>query len=176
YRKRGDTKPVLSSAEAKAVADALGPRRKITLKRVAKYGIRQTPRVSKRLADKLEQRARMMAINTYQRVEFQKGDVLFIPWGEWWDPNFIQRLKDWHKAGVRLAPIIHDVGPMVVPQFLGQSTDSLADYTRNIVPISAVTLAVSQNTKKDLTRWLQDQHLPVPRIDVFRLGEDFEFS
>lgn len=180
---RGQGIVYLKHGQEAAVAPAPSPApaapnapRKITLKRVAKYGIRQTARVSQRLSDKLEQRAKMFTMSSYKQVEFVKGDVLFIPWGEWWDPNFIQKLKDWNKAGTHLVPLIHDIGPMVVPQFSGHSTESLTDYTRNIVPISAMTLAVSQNTKKDLTTWLKEQKLPVPRIEVFRLGEDFEFS
>lgn len=180
YRKKGQAWPVeASSAAAKATsapAPAVTGKRPITVKRVVKYGLRKAGRVAPGLADKLEQRGKQMVLNSYQRVEFAQGDVLFIPWGEWWDQNFIQRLKDWRGRGVRLAPVIHDIGPMVAPQFSGHSSESLADYTRNIVPIAELTLVVSQNTKKDLTKWLAGQKLEAPRIEVFRLGEDFEFN
>jgi glycosyltransferase involved in cell wall biosynthesis len=179
YRKKGEPWPpaqqVKLSAQA-APATAAAGKRPVTLKRVVKYGLRKAGKVAPGLAGKLEQQGKQIVLNSYHTVDFREGDILFIPWGEWWDPNFIQRLKDWQKAGTRLAPVIHDIGPMVAPQFSGHSTDSLAEYTRNIVPIAELTIVVSKNTKKDLTAWLATQHLEAPRIEVFRLGEDFEFS
>ncbi len=175
YLHRSETRSLNGPAPTNTPAEA-PVKRPITIKRVLKYGIRQTGRVSTRLANKLEQRGKLITLNSYKRVEFVAGDLLYIPWGEWWDPNFIARLTDWHGQGVKLAPLIHDLGPIVQPQFSGHSTDSLTDYVRAIVPLAAVTLVVSRNTKADLTTWLKSQKLSVPRIEVFRLGEDFEFS
>jgi glycosyltransferase involved in cell wall biosynthesis len=169
------TASVSSPADSGGVPASAG-RRKITLKRIARYGLRQTGRVSKPFAERVERRARRAQMRRYKVIDFTQGDTLFIPWGEWWDNNFIAKLQQWQGQGARLAPIIHDIGPMVAPQFSGHSTESLGAYCRAIVPIADLTLAVSQNTKKDLTQWLKDQQLTPKRIEVFRLGEDFSFS
>ncbi|HSX35099.1 MAG TPA: glycosyltransferase family 1 protein [Candidatus Saccharimonadales bacterium] len=180
YRKKGEPWPPQAPLSARAAAApaavSADGKRPVTVKRIVKYGLRKAKRVAPGLAGKLEQQGKQLVLNSYHRVELGAGDTLFIPWGEWWDPNFIQLLKDWHANGMNLAPVIHDIGPMVAPQFSGHSTDSLADYTRNIVPIAELTLVVSNNTKKDLISWLAAQNLQAPRIEVFRLGEDFEFS
>jgi len=43
---------------------------------------------------------------------------------------------------------------MTVPQLSGHSTDSLTEYCKAIVPISALTIVVSEYTKKHLSEWL----------------------
>jgi glycosyltransferase involved in cell wall biosynthesis len=62
---------------------------------------------------------------------------------------------------------------MVTPQFAGHATESLATYNSRIMPIADLVLAVSESTKKDVTNWLKTKNLTIPRIEVFRLGEDF---
>lgn len=146
------------------------------LKKIAKTGLNQASKISPRLAHSIEWRANIARMKTYKRVLFQAEDVLFIPWGEWWDPHFITKLIALHGGKTKVVPLIHDVGPMVVPHLSGHSTDSLSDYCARVVPIADVVLVVSKNTKKDLTDWLKKQKLPVPPIRVFRLGDSIEIA
>lgn len=142
------------------------------IKKAFRIGVSQTARLSPRLSEQLERRTLMLKMRRYKRYAPQKSDRLFIPWGEWWDLNFLAKLKGLKTEGVHLVPVIHDIGPIVMPQLSGHSTKSLTDYCTQIVPISALVLTVSQNTKKDLTAWLREQKLPVPRMEVIRLGDD----
>jgi glycosyltransferase involved in cell wall biosynthesis len=165
YRKQG-------AGRTPAPASAAAAPRKITLKRIAKYGIRKTARISPRLSAKLEQRAKLLALSGYQKVDFKRGDQLVIPWGEWWDISFTERLERAHKEeGVRLVQIIHDVATTVWPQFYEPVGVSPTGYNARIIPIADLVVCVSENTKRELTGWLREKRLHVPRVEVFRLGD-----
>lgn len=157
----------------KATSVPASQRSRQLLKRVAKKGLSAARRVHPGLAQKAEARAKAVHMQSYKRVEFQKGDSFFIPWGEWWDQHFTARLVRAHNdEGVHLVQIIHDIATTVWPQFFEQVPVNPASYNAKIVPIADLVLCVSENTKKELTEWLKAQKLHVPRIEVFRLGDD----
>ena len=148
-------------------------------RRVVKAGIVRSRRFNPRLADALETRAKAAHIRQFKRIIFQENDTLFIPWGEWWDGNFITKLEAWHHDhGVRLVQILHDMSPIVVPQFSnsGNATQTYPVYCRRIFPLCSLILSVSENSKRDALQWLKDNKLAVPRIEVFRLGDDIKIS
>lgn len=105
----------------------------------------------------------------------QSNDKLFIPWGEWWDQNWLNTVKSYHAAGVKIYPVCHDILPMLVPQFSGNSS-SLSEFVKQIFPISSTVLTPSKSTKRDLAEWMKVHSLPVPNIQSFRLGEDFTIN
>lgn len=145
------------------------------LKRVAKASIRVGAKVSPKIADSLENRAKLALAASYKRADFKAGDIIFVPWGEWWDVRFINLLKRLHnEQNVKIVHILHDMTPIVVPQFSGHSTDSFPIYCREILPICDLVLANSQASKQDATAWLEKESLPVPPFGVFRLGDNFE--
>lgn len=115
---------------------------------------------------------------TYKQVSFKPGDSIFISWGEWWDENFLLCLENGVRENeLKIIPVIHDVLPFTLtPQFSGHSTDSLMNYCRRIVPISTLVLSVSRATQEDLRQWLIVNDITPPVMEVFRLGEDFEFA
>lgn len=130
-------------------------------------------------ADKLPAVVRMREnlhqanVLTFKRSTLEANDILFIGAGEWWDENFIGLVEEYQRRGVKVVQVSHDILPMVTPQFAGHATESLATYNSRIMPISSLVLAVSESTKKDVTNWLKARNLTVPKIEVFRLGEDF---
>lgn len=146
--------------------------------RVAKKGLVLSSRVSPRVSARVESRAKRLRMEGYQKIEFAKGDRLFIPWGEWWDPHFIAKLEQVHGNGAKLVQILHDMSPIVVPQFSnsGNATETYPLYCRRIFPIADLILSVSQNSKRDATNWLRANKLKVPRIEVFRLGDSIEIA
>lgn len=147
-----------------------------TLKRAAKKGLRVGAKFSPELAQKLEARAQAYNAQNYQQITFKKGDKFAILWGEWWDANFIALIKEAQKHGVKIVQFIQDMTPIVVPHLSGHSTESFTDYCLQILPITTYGLAISQSAKNDATQWLKEQKLRVPPIDVFRLGDDFQFT
>ena len=115
---------------------------------------------------------------TYKSVNLERGDTIFISWGEWWDNNFLTTLEDGIKEkGVKVVPIIHDVLPFTsTPHFSGHSTKSLQDFCVRVVSISSMVLCVSKATRDDLSAWYTKQGIAIPPMYVFRLGENFEFA
>ncbi len=165
------SRPAISRAAQKSTRKH-GGFKQVAIK-VAKRGIAQTARFDERIARKLGSRAQHIHMSGYKRAEFTNGDVLFIPWGEWWDENFTNYLSRSHEEkGVRLVQIIHDVGPTAYPQFFEQVAISPEVYNAKILPITDLVLANSKTTKLDLITWLQQKKLHSPKIEVFRLGDD----
>lgn len=142
--------------------------------KVAKKGISGMARISPQIANKLEARAKHLQVSGYLQADIKRGDCLFIPWGEWWEPTFTGRIVAYQKQGAKLVQIIHDVATTVWPQFFEQVSVNPASYNASVVPIADLVLAVSKNTKKELTEWLKQNKLHVPRIEVFRLGDNLQ--
>lgn len=109
-------------------------------------------------------------------VDIQAHDQLFIPWGEWWDESFTAYISRLQVQDVQVIQVIHDMATTLQPQFFESVKADPTDYNRAILPRCALVLAVSQNTKKELTMWLEQEKLPIPPIKVFREGDDFEVA
>ena len=103
-------------------------------------------------------------------------DAFFIAEGIWSDENYIQKIVDFSKNGTKIIQISYDMLPIVTPQYSGHSTDWLSNYARNVYPICSLVLSISQHTKMDIENWLKSQHLAIPKIEVFRLGDDFKLN
>lgn len=140
---------------------------------VRKLGFESSPMFERLKSDMARRDA-----ESFKKISFSTNDSVFIPWGEWWDQNFLTMLEQAVASkNVKIIPVIHDVLPFTqTPQFSGHSTDSLMEYCRRIVPISSLVLCVSKSTRDDLQGWFTRQHIKAPRMEVFRLGEDFEFA
>ncbi|MGD8373725.1 MAG: glycosyltransferase family 1 protein [Candidatus Woesebacteria bacterium] len=144
--------------------------------KVAKIALRHGAKINPELANRVENNLRQSHFADVKRVEFEKGDKLFIPWGEWWDSNFTAYLVGMHQKGVKLVQIIHDIGTTVCPQFYEQVKVSPTTYNSQIVPVCDLVLTVSKNTKKELIQWLKESDLNVPKIESFRLGDDLNVA
>ena len=101
------------------------------------------------------------------------GDVLLLCANWYGDLLFVDHVVELHGEGVLVAQIAYDLLPVVTPQYCGHSTERLANYVQNVYPICDRILAISEHTKRDIASWLTASGLPVPNIDVFRLGDDF---
>lgn len=150
--------------------------------RLAKAMLRRASRIAPGLSSRVENKLKLARMAGYKVAEYAKGDRVFIPWGEWWDERFIERLQGWRRdQGLQIVQVIHDMGPIMIPQFSGAggaggSTETFPKYCREILPICELVLCVSKNTKREVAQWLKDQKLRVPRMEVFRLGDDFQVA
>jgi glycosyltransferase involved in cell wall biosynthesis len=168
YWHAGDAVPAAAPAPAASATVRSG---KQLLKRAVKKGLRITARISPQVSVKLEARAKQVHMQQYKKVTFGSGDLFFIPWGEWWDPNFTDRLVLAHEQGAGLVQVIHDIATTVWPQFYEHIDVNPTTYNARILPIADLVLCVSENTKRELVGWLRSQKLHVPRVEVFRLGD-----
>jgi glycosyltransferase involved in cell wall biosynthesis len=164
------------SAVTKTVQTRATPNYVRLAKKVAKKGLALSGAVSPRVAAKFEKHARHIQADGYKKVDFQKGDILFIPWGEWWDTNFTDYVVACHGRGAKIVQIIHDIGTTTQPQFFEQVAVSPTVYNSRVLPIADLVLANSLNTKKELEEWLGSNKLRIPPIQVFRLGDGLEVA
>src|SRR5690606_16452274 len=110
------------------------------------------------------------------KCEFRKDDRLFILWGEY-DDAYISLIKSIHNLrGVKLLQISYDLLPLVAPQYSGHSTEGMKKYNKEIFPLCDLIFSISESTKRDIQVWLRENNLDEPKIEVFRLGDDFKLS
>ncbi len=115
-------------------------------------------------------------VHSTSEYDFSKGDHLFILWGEINDANFISSVEALKERGIGIIQVSYDMLPLVTPQYSGHSTKGMTVYNTAIFPIADLILAISEHTKTDIIKWLSDRRLTVPRVEVFRLGDDFKLS
>ena len=142
-------------------------------KTVVKKILRRIGAEDLRFVTKFRQDLHQKDVLNYKRLTVNKGDVFFIGAGEWWDDNFINLVLKYNQDGAKIVQVSHDLLPIVTPQFSGHATESLSIYNSQIMPIAALVLANSESTKQDLVAWLKAKNLTIPKIEVFRIGEDF---
>jgi glycosyltransferase involved in cell wall biosynthesis len=146
---------------------------KLNLKLVAKKVAIKTKIYNSPIVKKIRANAFVADAASYVKVEPKCHDILVVPAGEWWDAIYRQKIQEYVKNGVKLVQIIHDMLPIIAPQFSGHATESFTAYCREVAPIATLILTVSENTKRDLQKWLKAEKLHTPKIQAFRLGEDF---
>ena len=107
--------------------------------------------------------------------KFQSNDKLLIIWGEWGDQKYRTALTSAvAESTLCLYQFVHDMLPLVTPQYSAHSTEGLEKYTSEIYPMCSALISISRHTKGDVVEWLNTQKLTVPPIHIVRLGEDFE--
>ncbi len=113
---------------------------------------------------------------TIGKIEAKSGDMLFIPCGVWDDDAYIETTLRYKRNGAHLAFISYDMLPIVVPQFSGQWGKPMADFTEKVTSVCDVVFSISESTKYDLETWLNQHKLPIPRIDIIRLGDAYNLN
>jgi glycosyltransferase involved in cell wall biosynthesis len=134
---------------------------------------RRAARYKVPLAHRAHQILESSKFKKLKRLTASEGDVLLIPMGEWASSDYADKVSALHGRGLKIVQVIHDMLPLVTPQYSGHSTKIMEKYCKKVIPEVDLVLAVSQNTKKDLKYWLQQEGIAIPRIEVFRHGEDF---
>lgn len=147
-----------------------------TAKPVAKKIVKKIAKVNKRASDKIIISAAKITSSQYRVAEIKDGDYLFIQHGEWWDVGYIEYIEKSSKEGVKIWQVIHDMLPIVTPQYSGHATASFTNYCKHILPICNRIISISESTTKDIRAWLDRQALHSPNINTVRIGEDFSFA
>lgn len=111
------------------------------------------------------------------RINPETGDKLFVL-SDWHGgvSGFTDYLINRHNAGVYIVVMSYDMLPIVKPEYSGHATEMLTDFSKKIYPISKIIFTISENTKKDIQKWLKFNKLSSPTIKSFRLGDDFSLS
>lgn len=145
-------------------------RAKKTLKKLEKAVNERSP---ERIKKHIKTVARFaFSSNTHAaRVSFEPGDVLFIPGAFWIYP--IEGLAPLKQKGVKIAGVIYDLVPLVVPQFTAKVTvEGFGARFSAAVKTFDVWFSISENSKRDMIRQakIRNIDLDASRVSVIRLG------
>ena len=106
-------------------------------------------------------------------VEAGAGDTFVSFMGEWDDPGYIDAVLSADARGSAIVQVSYDLLPIVTPQVSGHSTKPMINYLSQVLPVTDLVLAISEHTKADLCEWAAKKKIPLKRVEVFRLGDDF---
>lgn len=114
------------------------------------------------------------ALDAAPELAFPEGAWLVVPGSSWWLANYHLALRlAKARFGLRYAPLVHDCGPLVVPEHSPPAT--VAQFARWFAGLAAhadLLLPVSAATAEDIRR-LQAQHLPgIPLPPMMVVGLD----
>jgi len=166
---------IQNSSPSSAIPTSTSSLKKLkpTAKKVLKYAVLKTNLQDSRIYKRVKGTVHHVQALNYKVYTPKAGDKMFIPWGEWWDANWLNKIVSFSKGEVDIFPVCHDILPMVVPQFSGNSS-SLTDFVRTVFPVSKTILVPSKSTKNDLIKWMRQQKSVTPPIEVVAWGEDFD--
>lgn len=141
----------------------------------AKAAFQKSPVLLRRAIRKAKRTVLASSDTTLNPFEFQNKDKLLVVWGEW-DSQYYRKalINAIQVSEVSLYQVAHDMLPLITPQYSSHSTEGLRSYVKEIYPICASIISVSENTKRDVIAWMHDMSLPCPPVKVIRLGENFD--
>ncbi|MDR3472437.1 MAG: glycosyltransferase family 1 protein [Devosia sp.] len=101
--------------------------------------------------------------------------VLCLLGAAWVQQDYLHRVLDLKRRfGTRFAMTVHDLIPIYARETCDQGTVRVfEEFMRRALRHVDHILAVSENTAKDVRRYLATQHLPVPAITVTGNGSSF---
>ena len=102
--------------------------------------------------------------------------VLCLLGAAWVNQDYTHRVLEWKRRfGTRFVMTVHDLIPIYARESCDQDTARVfEEFMRRALPHVDHILAVSNNTAKDLRRFLTTLQLPVPAITVTKNGSSFE--
>jgi glycosyltransferase involved in cell wall biosynthesis len=100
------------------------------------------------------------------------GDVLFVPCGGWDHDGFCDTIAAMRSAqGVRVAALLYDVIPCLMPQlFPPQLPPLFSRWFDALLPLCDLVLTISENSRMDIREVALSRSLPLPPVEVIRLG------
>lgn len=109
-------------------------------------------------------------------VAFNEGDAL-LTFGLDWEHSFHYQLgKLRREKNVNIVACCYDLIPVLFPQYcVADTRDFFSTYFINVAEGAEAIFCISQNTKRDLEAFLCSAGARVPRIEVFRLGDNLPF-
>lgn len=130
----------------------------------------------RRLKDQLRRCGRLLKIDNlrYPVVDFSPGDTLLLPGAFWIYPfDQISQLKT--QKSIRVAGIMYDLVPLVVPQYTAPVTvEGFAARFESALRTFDLWFAISKNTKVDMLAEASKHDLAINEnaVTVIKLGGD----
>ena len=108
-------------------------------------------------------------------VRFSAGDV-YITLGLDWDDKNLPVLYDIKKrTGIKVLGVCYDIIPVKHPGFsFNRTFEFYQSYFTDLARCADTILCISENTRKDLARFLESINGPRPRLGLIRLGSEID--
>ncbi len=105
---------------------------------------------------------------------FAPQDVLFIAANSWEDLDSCTALAQARRqTGLRVAPLIYDVIPARLPQFVPPILNYLFEaWLKKVLNLSDLVLTISEHSRGDLAEAAAELDVRVPPVAVLRLGDE----
>ena len=143
------------------------------LRYLARFLVRSGGRSLMNLSRSLLYAAVRLVVRRPARPLFADGDVLFMPGASWDDfgaCDALARIKQTQRLYV--VPFIHDVIPAKLPHVVAPLLAKLFDpWIRKLLRLSDLVLTNSHFSRGDLIAEAAGWGVPVPPIEVVRLGD-----
>lgn len=111
----------------------------------------------------------------YGKLSPKPGDSLLVYDGLWDQPGYIAAVKRLSGQGIKLAHVVHDAIPAVMPQVcFDYVTTAFDSYFKQVAPQVDVLYANSLNTMKDFERVYGGLLKPSVSKAVVRWADDFD--
>jgi glycosyltransferase involved in cell wall biosynthesis len=110
----------------------------------------------------------------WRRADFAPGDRILALGSTWSLAGHGEALARARADGVQIVQMVHDLIPVMAPEFVGPGVPLQFDrYIRNVLETAHVILANSEATARDLRSYSAAQSLPAPKIVVTPLAHEF---
>jgi len=110
-------------------------------------------------------------------IEQGKDNTLLVFDGLWDRQNYTDEVVRLASEGMRLAHLVHDVVPLVMPQVCFEYvTIAYGGYFDRIAPLIDVLFSTSKSTEKDFTAWYGEKLKPKIRKVVIRYADEFQHN
>ena len=112
-----------------------------------------------------------------KKVSFRKGDVLFSAGANWAFGCYNDQIRQMKEVGGRFFQLFYDIIPTLFPHYYEQGRgfgDYFGDWTAKTFALCDGAFAISECTKRDVAVWCGLSAAEAGRMQVIRLGEDFE--
>ncbi|MHB8868316.1 MAG: glycosyltransferase [Thermoleophilia bacterium] len=121
----------------------------------------------------VEQR-RFMARIRISAPDFLSGDDVLLLGASWMSGRLLGSLASLKASErIRIYHLIYDLIPARLPHmFEPEFADAFTAHMTQVVKLFDGLMAISQSTKRDIEAFCMDLVVPVPPVDVFRLGDD----
>lgn len=114
-------------------------------------------------------------VSSVATVDFQPDDIVCILGAGWYKKDMIAALlRQKNHTDFILVHVIYDFIPVFFPHLFGPGFyEQFTRYLFDVFSVSDHLVAISNSTRNDALLFCEKTGLPVPPIDVIRLGEDF---
>ena len=107
-------------------------------------------------------------------VPFVSGDILLSTGATWQFPSYAAKIDRVRAIGVRFAPFVHDMVPLLFPEWSVKSTtEGFGVWAWEVLTRADILFANSNATARDVARYARQEGLRIPPAIKLPMGASF---